>query len=63
MGCCPKWDRRTQNEYGAWVETGRVGNQRGQVSPFHARNVAAQRALRQAVVAGDINRRLDIGYK
>ena len=63
MGCCPKWDRRTQNEYGAFVESGRVGTQRGQVSEFHARQAAAQRAWRQTVASGDANRRLDIKYK
>jgi len=62
-GCCPKWDRRTQLEYNAMVEAGKIGNQLGQVSTFHARNVAMQRALRETVRSGDMNRNLNIRYK
>lgn len=61
MGCCPKVDGRYQNEYGAWVESGRVGNQKVN-SDYHARQQANMIAWRDAVKAGDVERVLNLKF-
>jgi hypothetical protein len=61
MGCCPKVDARRQNEYGAYIESGKIGNQNAG-SEFHARQQANMKAWREATAAGDVNRILDIKF-
>lgn len=60
-GCCPKVDERKQNEYGAWVESGKIGNQKVSTD-FHARQQANMKAWRDAVAAGDVDRVLNLKF-
>ena len=61
MACCPKVDGRMQNEYGAWVESGKIGNQKVSTD-FHARQQANMKAWREAVQAGDVEKVLNIKF-
>lgn len=60
-GCCPKVDKRMQNEYGAYVESGKIGNQNAG-SDFHARQQANMIAWREAVKAGDVEQVLNLKF-
>lgn len=60
--CCPKVDGYYQNEYGAWVETGKIGNQPVR-SERHAEHMAMERAWRTAVQNGDVDQILDLKFK
>lgn len=60
--CCPKVDERAQTEYGAWVETGKVGNQRV-TNERHAEQMVMQKAYREAVAMGEVDKILDIKFK
>ena len=61
MGCCPKVDKRMQNEYGAYIESGKIGNQRVSTDA-HARQQANMIAWREAVKAGEVDKILDIKF-
>ena len=61
MGCCPKVDARRQNEYGAYIESGKIGNQNAG-SPFHAQQQANMKAWRDAVKDGDVDSVLNMKF-
>ena len=61
-GCCPKVDERAQNEYGAWVETGKVGEQKV-TNEKHAEQMVMQKAYREAVAMGEVDKILDIKFR
>ena len=60
--CCKKVDERVRNEYGAWVETGKVGNQTVK-SEKHAELQSMQKAYREAVAMGEVDKILDMKFK
>ena len=60
--CCPKVDARTRNIYGAWVETGKVGNQTV-TNEKHAELQSMQTAYREAVQNGDVDSILSLKFK
>lgn len=60
--CCEKVDARTQNIYGAWIETGKIGGQKV-TNDRHAELQAMQKAYREAVAMGEIDKILDIKFK
>lgn len=60
--CCDKVNEGAFNEFGAWVETGKIGNQKV-TTEFHAENHAMQKAYREAVQNGDVDSILGLKFK
>lgn len=60
--CCPEVDKRAMNEYGAWVETGKVGGQTV-TNEKHAEQMVMQKAYREAVAMGEVDKILAIKFR
>jgi hypothetical protein len=60
--CCDKVDARVQTAYGAWVETGKVGGQKV-TSEKHAEMQSMQKAYREAVAMGEVDKILDMKFR